>query len=164
VRPVTAIPFLFNGQQVQAWGGPFKGTINMDGSRWIPYQSSTFPTPPFPECSSGYSTFSAAGAEILKLFTGSDAFGGSVTLPAGSSKIEPGLTPRYPVTLTWHTFRQAANQAGISRRYGGIHFEVGGLTGRVTGKLVADRAWAKAVSLWNERKSHDEDDDDDREE
>jgi hypothetical protein len=78
VRPVTAIPFLFHGQQIQAWGGPFKGTITMDGRNWIPYQPSTFPTPPFPECSSGHSTFSAAGAEILKLFTESDAFGDSV--------------------------------------------------------------------------------------
>jgi hypothetical protein len=155
VRPLTAIPFLFKGQQIQAWGGPFKGTIIMDGGDWIPYQPSTFPTPPFPECSSGHSTFSAAGAEILKIFTGSDIFGGSVTLPAGSSKIEPGLTPAQPVTLTWQTFTQAANQAGISRRYGGIHFEVGDLTGRATGRLLADQVWAKAVSLWNGKKADD---------
>jgi len=67
VRPVTAIPFLFHGQQIRAWGGPRKGTITMDGSQWIPYQLSTFPTPPFPEFMSGHSTFSAAGAEILRL-------------------------------------------------------------------------------------------------
>jgi hypothetical protein len=160
VRPVTAIPFLFNGQQIQARGGPFKGTITMDGGKWIPYQPSTFPMPPFPECSSGHSTFSAAGAEILKFFTGSDIFGASVTLPAGSSRIEPGLTPAQPVTLDWKTFKEAANQAGISRRYGGIHFEVGDLTGRVTGKLVADQAWAKAVSLWNRKKASHENEDD----
>jgi hypothetical protein len=52
------------------------------------------------------------------------------------------------VTLTWNTFTEAANQAGISRRYGGIHFEAGDLTGRATGRLIADQAWAKAVSLW----------------
>jgi hypothetical protein len=160
VRPVTAIPFLFNGQQIQARGGPFKGTITMDGGKWIPYQPSTFPMPPFPECSSGHSTFSAAGAEILKFFTGSDIFGASVTLPVGSSRIEPGLTPAQPVTLDWKTFKEAANQAGISRRYGGIHFEVGDLTGRVTGKLVADQAWAKAVSLWNRKKASHENEDD----
>jgi len=39
VRPVTAIPFLFQGQQIQAWGGPFKGTVTMDGRNWIPYQT-----------------------------------------------------------------------------------------------------------------------------
>ena len=158
VRPVTAIPFLLQGQQIQAWGGPFMGTVTMDGRNWIPYQPSTFPTPPFPECSSGHSTFSAAGAEILKLFTGSDAFGGSVTFMPGTSKIEPGHTPTQPVTLTWKTFKDAADQAGISRRYGGIHFEAGDLTGRATGKLIADQVWAKAASLWRGGKSEDESD------
>ena len=159
VRPVTAVPFLFQGQQIQAWGGPFKGTVTMDGRNWIPYQPSTFPTPPFPECSSGHSTFSAAGAEILKLFTGKDAFGSSVTFMPGTSKIEPGHTPTQPVTLTWKTFKDAADEAGISRRYGGIHFEAGDLTGRATGKLIADQVWAKAVSLWRGGKSEDESDD-----
>ena len=48
VRPVTAIPFLFHGQTIQSWGGPYMGTVSMDGGNWIPYQPSTFPTPPFP--------------------------------------------------------------------------------------------------------------------
>jgi hypothetical protein len=125
----------------------------MDGSHWIPYQPVTFPTPPFPEYISGHSTFSAAGAEILRLFTGCDEFRHSVTFPAGSSKIEPGLTPAEPITLFWLTFTDAANQAGISRRYGGIHFKAADLAGRVTGRHVALQAWAKAVSLWSGGKS-----------
>src|SRR6266849_6048237 len=145
VRPVTAIPFLYHGQTIMAWGGPYKGTIPMDGGDWIPYQPSTFPTPPFPEFISGHSTFSAAGAEILRRWSGSDYFGGSVTFPAGSSVIEPGATPANPVTLYWPTFTDAANQAGISRRYGGIHFEIGDLVGRATGRLVWEKAWVKAL-------------------
>jgi hypothetical protein len=43
VRPATAIPFLFDGKRVRAWGGPGKGTIEMDGSQWTPYQAATFP-------------------------------------------------------------------------------------------------------------------------
>jgi hypothetical protein len=125
VRPVTAIPFLFHGQTIMAWGGPFMGTVAMDGGNWMPYQPSTFPTPPFPEFSSGHSTFSAAGAEILRRWTHSDDFGGSVTFPAGSSVIEPGVTPATSITLYWATFTDAANQAGISRRYGGIHLKKG---------------------------------------
>jgi PAP2 superfamily len=144
VRPVTAIPFLFHGQTIMCWGGPFKGTVTMDGGDWIPYQTSTFPTPPFPEYISGHSTFSAAGAEILRRWTHSDNFGASVTFEAGSSTIEPGVTPASAITLYWPTFTGAANQAGISRRYGGIHFETGDLVGRVTGRLVAEKAWAKA--------------------
>jgi hypothetical protein len=145
VRPVTAIPFLFHGQTIMCWGGPFRGTVTMDGGDWIPYQTSTFPTPPFPEYISGHSTFSAAGAEILRRWTQSDNFGASVTFDAGSSTIESGVTPASAITLYWPTFTDAANQAGISRRYGGIHFETGDLVGRVTGRLVAEKAWAKAL-------------------
>jgi hypothetical protein len=151
VRPATAVPYTLQGQQIQAWGGPRKGTVAMDGRVWIPYQPSTFPTPPFPEFISGHSTFSAAGATILRLFTGGDTFGDSVTLPAGSSKIEPGLTPSQPVTLRWKTFTDAANEAGISRRYGGIHFKAADLTGRAVGKIIGYRAWIKAERLWNGR-------------
>jgi len=116
----------------------------MHGDAWLPYQGSTFPTPPFPEYSSGHSTFSAAGAEILRRFTGSDRFGDSATFPAGSSRIEAGAVPASDVTLHWATFSEAANQAGISRRYGGIHFEQGDLDGRAAGREVANVAWAKA--------------------
>jgi len=149
VRPVTAVPFLFQGQQIKAWGGPYEGTVTEDGSQWIPYQPSTFPTPPFPEYISGHSAFSAAGAEVLRRFTHSDYFGASVTFPAGSSTIEPGATPAQDVTLFWETFTDAANEAGISRRYGGIHFEAGDLVGRATGRLVAIQAWEKAKSYIN---------------
>lgn len=148
VRPATAIPYTLQGLQIEAWGGPGAGTITMDGRYWIPYHLSTFPTPPFPEFISGHSAFSAAGATILKLFTGSDAFGDFVTFPAGSSKIEPGITPHDPVTLSWWTFTDAANQAGISRRYGGIHFKTGDLTGRAIGRIVGYEAYIKAESLW----------------
>jgi len=144
VRPITAIRYLFRGQPVRAWGGPYQGTRLMDGAAWLPYQAPTFPTPPFPEYSSGHSTFSAAGAEILRRFTGSDRLGNSVTFQAGSSKFETGAVPATDLTIRWATFSEAANQAGISRRYGGIHFEQGDLDGRAAGREVAKVAWAKA--------------------
>jgi hypothetical protein len=146
VRPITAIPFLYRGKTIRAWGGPGRGTVEMDGSRWIPYQQATFPTPPFPDFVSGHSTYSAAAARILELFTGSDPFGYSTTLLAGSSKIEPGITPTNPVTLRWETFTDAANEAGMSRRYGGIHFRAADLAGRLLGRVVAFKAWGKAQS------------------
>jgi hypothetical protein len=158
VRPATAIPYIFRGQEIEAWGGPGAGMVTLDGKFWIPYQLSTFPTPPFPEFISGHSAFSAAGAAVLKLFTGSDEFGDSVTFAIGSSKIEPGLTPSQPITLSWRTFSDAANQAGISRRYGGIHFKAGDLTGRAAGRIAGYKAYFKAENLWNGRKpDHDPD-------
>ncbi|HEV8564602.1 MAG TPA: vanadium-dependent haloperoxidase [Actinomycetota bacterium] len=146
VRPITALRYLYAGRQVLAWGGPYQGTRLIRGEEWFPYQLTTFPTPPFPEYCSGHSTFSAVGAQILKLFTGSDRFGLSATLPAGSSRIEPGAVPAEDVTLSWRTFANAADEAGISRRYGGIHFEQGDLDARSVAPLVARKAWAKARS------------------
>jgi hypothetical protein len=74
VRPITAVRFLFRNQLIQGVNGQ-----SVVGQDWRPYQPSTFPTPPFAEYTSGHSTFSAAAAEVLKSFTGSDAFNHSVT-------------------------------------------------------------------------------------
>jgi vanadium-dependent haloperoxidase-like protein/uncharacterized protein DUF6851 len=148
VRPITAIRYLFEGHTIRAWAGPYQGTQDIDGARWLPYQAATFPTPPFGEYSSGHSNFSAAGAEILRLFTGSDRFGAAVTFPKGSAKFEPGAVPVADLTLSWATFTEAANEAGLSRRYGGIHFLQGDLDGRATGRQAADAAWARARRYW----------------
>jgi hypothetical protein len=144
VRPITAVRYLFKGKQVQAWAGPYRGSGPIDGGEWQPYQRATVVTPAFPEFVSGHSTFSAAGAEILRRFTGSDAFGGSHTRPAQTSLIEPAAVPASDITLTWDTFSAAADEAGLSRRYGGIHFEDGDLGGRVMGRQVAALVWEKA--------------------
>ena len=149
VRPITLVPYLFHGQQIHSWGGPFQGTVAMDGKSWKPYQLQHFPTPPFPEYPSGHSAFSAAAARILELWTGKPDFGASVIFPAGSSKIEPGVTPSKDTTLEWPTFAAAADQAGMSRRYGGIHFRSGDLAGRKLGRMVADKVWQKSSSLFS---------------
>jgi hypothetical protein len=151
VRPITTLRYLFQNQAVRAWAGPYRGTRIIRGQDWFPYQGATFPTPPFPEYSSGHSTFSATGAEILRLFTGSDRFENSVTFPAGSSRIEPGATPAHDLTLTWSTFKEAADQAGLSRRYGGIHFEQADLAGRAAGRLVGQNAWSRATGYFTGR-------------
>jgi hypothetical protein len=108
-------------------------------------------TPPFAEYPSGHSTFSAAAAEVLRRFTGSDALGATVTVPAGSSRIEPGLVPAEDLTLGWDTFSAAADQAGLSRRYGGIHFEQGDLVGRAIGRAVGARVWRLAMRYRDDR-------------
>jgi hypothetical protein len=55
-------------------------------------------------------------------------------------------TPAKTVTLYWPTFSAAANEAGMSRRYGGIHFESGDMHGRSLGAAVGGDAWTKAQS------------------
>jgi PAP2 superfamily len=146
VRPITAIHYLFNKKQVKAWAGPNKGTQLIQGQDWLPYQAATVVTPAFPEHVSGHSIFSASGATVLKRFTGSDSFGFSHTVKAQTSLFEPGLVPAQDITLSYPTFSGAADEAGLSRRYGGIHFEHGDLTGRAMGPLVADQAWNKALA------------------
>jgi hypothetical protein len=153
VRPVTAIHFLYSGKTVESWQGP------IDGANWKPYQAASVVTPPFPEYYSGHSIFSAAGAETLKLFTKNDNFGYSVTIPAGSSRVEPGVVPANDTTLYWATFTDAADEAGISRRYGGIHFIDGDLISRKIGRLVGQQAWEKTLKYFNDGgKHHDSDD------
>ena len=132
-----------------AWAGPYQGVKLIRGEDWQPYQPTTFPTPPFPEYFSGHSSFSAAAAEVLRRFTKSDAFGASVTVPAGSSKVEPGLVPARDVVLSWPTFSAAADEAGLSRRYGGIHFVPGDLLGRSIGKSIGADAFVKATHYFN---------------
>jgi hypothetical protein len=149
VRPVTAIHFLYAGQTIQAWGGPGQGTKPIPGDLWRPYQLSTVVTPPFPEYFSGHSIFSAAGAEVLKSFTGSDTLGLSVTIRAGTSIGEPGVVPAADLMLSFPTFSSAADAAGMSRRWGGIHFEQGDLAGRSLGRVIGAVVWTKAKTYFD---------------
>lgn len=149
MRPITAVHYLYAGQQITAWGGYNQGTQSIDGGTWLPYQESNVVTPPFPEYVSGHSTFSAASAYILQQATGSDTFGNSFTAAPGSSLIEPGFAPSASVTLSWPTFSAAAAEAGLSRQYGGIHFNQGDLDGRALGKQVAMQVGAKVLTYMN---------------
>ena len=149
-RPITAIRYLYAGKTIHnAWRGPGQPNGDIQGENWIPYQASGVVTPGFPEYVSGHSTFSAAGNIILQNYTTSDIFNGYVTIsatnPDGSywSKIDPGV-PASPVTLSWPTFTAAADQAGLSRRYGGIHFYSGDYNARMLGNLLGRGAYSKA--------------------
>jgi hypothetical protein len=148
VRPITAVRTRMKGKLVLAWAGPGKGTRLIRGETWTPYQAATFPTPPFPEYVSGHSTFSGAGARVLQAFTGSDLFGARVTIRPGSSFVEPGITPLLPTPLVWATFSAALDDAGMSRRYGGIHFPDADLDGRTLGRSVGENTWAKAQTYF----------------
>ena len=83
-------------------------------------------TPPFPEYLSGHSVVSTASAEILTAYFGDDfAYVDTV-------EVSYGLDPR-----KFASFRQAAEEASISRLYGGIHYRDGIIEGQVQGKKVA---------------------------
>ncbi len=166
IRPASAIRWVYQGQSIAAWAGPNKGTMTIPAETWRPYQSLTFVTPPFPEYVSGHSTFSRAAAEVLTHFTGSGRFYDGVTktiqdvnsdgirdllgehiAPTGSLLFEDG--PDSAIILRWHTFKDAADEAGISRLFGGIHIQDGDLRGRELGKRVGNNAYDRAEQYFN---------------
>jgi hypothetical protein len=112
---------------------------------WVPYQAPTFVTPSFPGYVSGHSTFSRAAAEVMTAFTGSPFFPGGLsewTTRAGTFKVEAG--PTRTVALQWATYYDAADQAGLSRIFGGIHIPADDFTGRRLGSQCGKDAWALA--------------------
>ncbi|MBA3877683.1 MAG: hypothetical protein C0498_12300 [Anaerolinea sp.] len=137
---------------VRSWTGtPEDPTTQIGGVGWIlavdwiPYQLPTFVTPAFAGYVSGHSTFSRAAAEVLTAFTGSEYFPGGVsgyTIPAGSLKFEKG--PTTDVRLEWATYFDAADQAGQSRLWGGIHIQADDFAGRRIGAQSGREAWALA--------------------
>jgi hypothetical protein len=154
VRPITAIREYYRGQPITSWLGPYKGYGTVPGERWIPYQAPGVVTPPFPEYTSGHSTFSSSAWKVLQAFTNSAVLGASVTIKAGTSLFEPRTdthpgVPANDVTLSWPTFSAAANEAGWSRRWGGIHFKSGDEHGGTLGQLVGTGAWNKAKTYFN---------------
>lgn len=76
-------------------------------ANWTPL----IPTPPFPTYSSGHSTFSGAAATIMAEFFGTD----DISFTTSSEGfVEPDRS--------FTSFSQAADEAAMSRLYGGIHF------------------------------------------
>ena len=113
---------------------------------WLPYQRATFVTPAFPGYVSGHSTFSRAAAEVLTAMTGGEYFPdglGTYTSEINSLDFDEG--PAQPIQLQWATYFDAADEAGLSRIYGGIHVEADDVAGRIMGAEVGGQAWAKML-------------------
>lgn len=114
----------------------------MVASEWVPYQSSTFVTPAFPGYVSGHSTFSRAAAVILTELTGDAYFPGGMyehRVPARALEFDEG--PGEEVILQWATYYDAADEAGRSRIFGGIHIEADDFGGRRLGDSIGRLAW-----------------------
>src|SRR5206468_4833871 len=84
-------------------------------------------TPPFPDYVSGHSTFSAAAASVLPLFYGT----GDLPFTTGSDFL-PGVYRSFPTPL------DAADEAGDSRVYGGIHFRTASDDGLEAGISIGE--------------------------
>jgi len=148
VRPITAVRFAKQGQTINAWGGPGRPIEQIPGEKWSPYNPGSNLTPPFPGYFSGHSVFSRSSATVLSLFTGSDSFGYSTVLPPNFGRVEPGI-PLTPTTFSYATFSDAADEAGLSRLYGGIHFVDDNTSAQNVGYLIGVQAWSKALTFFS---------------
>lgn len=136
---------------VRSWiapDDPERGSGRVDWIRavaWVTYQPDTFVTPSFAGYVSGHSTFSHASAEVLAAATGSEYVpGGLGTHRVAARSFEAEHAPVEAVELQWATYADAADQAGISRLYGGIHVEADDLAGRRLGAECGRAAWTRA--------------------
>jgi hypothetical protein len=120
VRPFTAIRHLYGDEEVTAWGGPGVGTVDdITGEEWREYLG----VADHPEYPSGSASFCAAHAQASRLYLGGDELGWVVPFPAGSSVVEPGITPAVDTNLEYPTFTDFMTDCGYSRLWGGVHFE-----------------------------------------
>jgi hypothetical protein len=138
-RPYSLIHDFYKNKTITAWGGPVKGMIKMNGKLWRPYSPDTFLCPPFPSYVSGHSCVSGACSEVLRQFTQSDSFGLTVRLLPGAMT-EPGVAAD-SVTLSFLTFTETAEMAGMSRVLGGYHIQADNVEGLSLGRKVAGMAW-----------------------
>ena len=129
----------------------YQGVKWLHADTWIPYQRTNFVTPAFPGWTSGHSTFSRAAAEVLTAITGSKFFPGGIatyTAPANTGLgFEKG--PSQAVTLQWATYYDAADQAGLSRIWGGIHSPTDDFNGRISGAQAGQGVYALAKKYWD---------------
>jgi Ca2+-binding RTX toxin-like protein len=133
-----------NGSQFQAYvRGQGLQTIN--GTDWETYQTPGPYSPPFPELVSGHSTFSAAAADFLTNFYGSGEFGGKVDFNL-SFPFDPA---NQAVSLSWDTWKGAAEEAGFSRLWGGIHFLDGNIEGQKLGAAIGSQLYGQLTNLWS---------------
>lgn len=112
-RPVTGI------QHADQDGNP---ATEADPS-WLPLIA----TPPFPSYISGHSTFSGSSSRLLAHYFGTDAI--------AFSTVSDGLPG---VSRSFTSFSQAAEEAGQSRIYGGIHWQFDNTAGLASGRSLAD--------------------------
>jgi hypothetical protein len=102
---------------------------------WVPLLQ----TPPFPEYTSGHAVISsAAGVALTSIFGDNFAF-------TDSTEVEFGMGPR-----SFTSFKQATEEAALSRFYGGIHYmpacEEGKKEGVAVGELVVARVHTRQAS------------------
>ncbi|BCD96286.1 vanadium-dependent haloperoxidase [Marinagarivorans cellulosilyticus] len=139
VRPFSAVRYIYRDRPVTAWGGVGKGTVHdLPASQWTSY----LPVADHPEYPSASASFCAAHAETSRLFLPQgDSLDYSVPAFAGSSQIEPGITPQADLMLHFPTWTDFEDDCGNSRVWAGVHFADSVPAGQNIGHQIANRAY-----------------------
>ena len=101
-----------------------------------PGWQSYIPTPEFPAYTSGHSTFGAAAAEMIALLLGRDDVAFS-----GRSPDEVLWPQLQGVTRSWTSLSHMADENGLSRLYGGVHWATDNDQGLKSGRALARHAF-----------------------
>ncbi len=125
VRPESAIRV-----RAPAFRNPDRRMVLEPG--WQSY----IPTPEFPAYTSGHSTFGAAAAEMIALLLGRD----DVTF-SGRSPDEVLWPQLQGVTRSWTSLSHMADENGLSRLYGGVHWATDNEQGLKSGRSLAKHAF-----------------------
>ncbi len=138
-RPIQEIRRMYRGQTLTGFD-----SLPILGEAWIPYQEANFVTPPFADFPSGHTAYSQVFANVMTAWFGSTISAtdirtlsdlyilspildtqmqqfGKFTIKSGSSDIQPNTVPSNIINLSWSSWQEMADSAGISRQYGGIH-------------------------------------------
>ena len=144
VRPFSAIRHVYGTEAVTAWGGPGQGAVfDLPANEWRSYLEEA----DHPEYPSASACFCMAHAQAARLFLGSDELGYPVDRPAGSSDVEPGITPAADTTLVFPTWTDFAADCGQSRVWAGVHFQSAVDESVKLCNVFGDHAYDYVVSL-----------------
>lgn len=162
-RPIQEIRRMYRGQTLTKWDG-----TTVLGEEWTPYQETNFVTPPFPDFPSGHSAFSQSFANVMSSWFGSNIQEKEVSLtnlgllspifkenqttrfgtffiPLESSQIQMNTVPSSTLRFSYSTWQSMADEAGISRKYGGIH----ATSAHTSSQALANALHATLQSAWS---------------
>jgi len=172
-RPIQGVRQKYFNQEIMS---PYIGQIT-NGAQWLPWQESVSFTPGFADYVSGHSAFSMACAVFFQMIFKSDVIPlcgvfvssdyyylwsdvlnsinlptciDQICMPSHCSQVNSKY-PTAPVFSSFKSWNELANQAGMSRIYGGIHWEnsnVGGLEiGSYISRTLFDKINWKGMNL-----------------
>ncbi len=160
-RPIQTIRYYYPNDTISYYAGN-----NVSTSLWKPYQEENAITPPFPDFISGHSTFSSVGARVLSKLIGNNLLNLNLSIDgtfmkyvsplfSNNNKVEDRFylhcftifpqsseiddsVPNKAITLTYNSWDDMALEAGLSRIYGGIHYDSSNYAGYLVGNKISN--------------------------